>query len=71
MKLPNVDLMDDLVNIAKNVDDILTQNTRKIILDILQNTIASNNPSTLNTVLALGKFFDNKNLKKIGAEKTR
>ena len=58
-----------LVDLASNADNILTQNTRKIVLDMLYQATKIHT-SNCDNVLSLARFSNNKTLKKIGVEKT-
>ena len=61
--------IDELVCLAKDADHILTQNTRKIVLDMLHQGVKPN-ASDFDKILSLGRFFDNETLKKMGTKKT-
>jgi hypothetical protein len=61
--------IDELVCLAKDADYTLTQNTRKIVLDLLHQSVKPNT-SDFDKILSLGRFFDNKIAKQIGTEKT-
>ena len=58
-----------MVCLAKDADHILTQNTRKIVLDMLHQGVKPN-ASDFDKILSLGRFFDNETLKKMGTKKT-
>ena len=62
--------VDELIHLAKYTDNTLTQNARKIVLDILHQGTTSNT-SNVDKILSFGRFIDNKTLKNIGTEKTR
>ena len=61
--------IDELVCLAKDADYTLTQNTRKIVLDLLHQSVKPNT-SDFDKILSPGRFFDNKIAKQIGTEKT-
>ena len=63
------DSIDELVSLAKDADHILTENARKIVLDMLHQGVKPN-ASDFDKILSLGRFFDNKIAKKIGTAKT-
>ena len=67
--LQSNDSIDEFVCLAKDADYILTQNTRKIVLDMLHQGVKPNT-SDFDKILSLGRFFDNKIAKQIGTEKT-
>ena len=60
--------IDELVSLAKDADHILTENARKIVLDMLHQG-AKPNASDFDKIFSLGRFFDNETVKKIGDEK--
>ena len=62
------DSIDELVSLAKDADHILTENARKIVLDMLHQGVKPN-ASDFDKILSLGRFFDNKIAKKIGTAK--
>ena len=63
------DSIDEFVCLAKDADHILTQNARKIVLDMLHQSIKPN-ISDFDKIFSLGRFFDNKTFKKMGTPKT-
>ena len=63
------DSIDEFVCLAKDADYTLTQNARKIVLDMLHQGVKPNT-SDFDKILSLGRFFDNKIAKQIGTEKT-
>ena len=67
--LQSNDSIDEFVCLAKDADYTLTQNARKIVLDILHQGVKPNT-SDFDKILSLGRFFDNKIAKQIGTEKT-
>ena len=67
--MQNINSIDEFVCLAKDADYILTQNTRKIVLDMLHQGVKPNT-SDFDKILSLGRFFDNKIAKQIGTEKT-
>jgi len=60
--------IDELVCLAKDADYTLTQNTRKIVLDLLHQSVKPNT-SDFDKILSLGRFFDNKIANQIGTTK--
>ncbi|WP_067961054.1 hypothetical protein [Nitrosopumilus sp. Nsub] len=64
------DSIDELIHLAKDTDNTLTQNARKIVLDILHQGTTSNT-SNVDKILSFGRFIGNETLKNIGTEKTR
>jgi len=67
--LQSNDSIDEFVCLAKDADYTLTQNARKIVLDMLHQGVKPNT-SDFDKILSLGRFFDNKIAKQIGTEKT-
>ena len=63
------DSIDELVSLAKDADHILTENARKIVLDMLHQGVKPN-ASDFDKILSLGRFFDNKIANQIGTAKT-
>ena len=63
------DSIDELVSLAKDADHILTENARKIVLDMLHQGVKPN-ASDFDKILSLGRFFDNKIANQIGTTKT-
>ena len=63
------DSIDELVSLAKDADHILTENARKIVLDMLHQGVKPN-ASDFDKILSLGIFFDNKIANQIGTAKT-
>ena len=63
------DSIDELVCLAKDADHTLTQNARKIVLDMLHQGVKPN-ASDFDKILSLGRFFDNKIANQIGTAKT-
>ena len=63
------DSIDELVSLAKDADHILTENARKIFLDMLHQGVKPN-ASGFDKILSLGRFFDNKIANQIGTTKT-
>ncbi|MBC8501579.1 MAG: hypothetical protein H8D35_00440 [Nitrosopumilus sp.] len=63
------DSIDELVSLAKDADHILTENARKIVLDMLHQGVKPN-ASDFDKILSLGIFFDNKIANQIGTTKT-
>ena len=61
--------IDELVSLAKDADHILTENARKIVLDMLHQGVKPN-ASDFDKILSLGIFFDNKIANQIGTAKT-
>ena len=61
--------IDEFVCLAKDADDILTQNTRKIVLDMLHQSIKPNT-SDFDKIFSLVRYSDNETWKKMGTEKT-
>jgi hypothetical protein len=66
--LLNINEIDTLVTLAKDADSTLTQNTRKIVLDMLYQDIRKQ-PSDFDKILSLTRFSKNETLKKIGTNK--
>jgi hypothetical protein len=60
--------IDELVCLAKDADYTLTQNIRKIVLDLLHQSVKPNT-SDFDKILSLGRFFDNKIANQIGTTK--
>jgi len=67
--LQSNDSIDELVSLAKDADHILTENARKIVLDMLHQGVKPN-ASDFDKILSLGRFFDNKIANQIGTTKT-
>ena len=67
--LQSNDSIDELVSLAKEADHILTENARKIVLDMLHQGVKPN-ASDFDKILSLGRFFDNKIANQIGTAKT-
>jgi flagellar biosynthesis component FlhA len=67
--LQSNDSIDELVSLAKDADHILTENARKIVLDMLHQGVKPN-ASDFDKILSLGRFFDNKIANQIGTAKT-
>ena len=63
------DSIDELVSLAKDADHILTENARKIVLDMLHQGVKPN-ASDFDKILSLGRFLDNETFKKMGTAKT-
>ena len=63
------DSIDELVSLAKDADHVLTENARKIVLDMLHQGVKPN-ASDFDKILSLGRFFDNKIANQIGTAKT-
>ena len=63
------DSIDELVSLAKDADHILTENARKIVLDMLHQGVKPN-ASDFDKILSLGIFFDNETANQIGTAKT-
>ena len=62
------DSIDELVSLAKDADHILTENARKIVLDMLHQGVKPN-ASDFDKILSLGRFLDNETFKKMGTAK--
>ena len=62
------DSIDELVSLAKEADHVLTENARKIVLDMLHQGVKPN-ASDFDKILLLGIFFDNKIANQIGTTK--
>ena len=63
------DSIDEFVCLAKDADYILTQNTRKIVLDMLHQGVKPNT-SDFDKIFSLVRYSDNETWKKMGTEKT-
>ena len=63
------DSIDELVSLAKDADHILTENARKIVLDMLHQGVKPN-ASDFDKILSLGRFLDNETANQIGIAKT-
>ena len=63
------DSIDELVSLAKDADHVLTENARKIVLDMLHQGVKPN-ASDFDKILSLGRFFDNETANQIGTAKT-
>ena len=63
------DSIDELVSLAKDADHILTENARKIVLDMLHQGVKPN-ASDFDKILSLGRFLDNETANQIGTAKT-
>ena len=62
------DSIDELASLAKDADHILTENARKIVLDMLHQGVKPN-ASDFDKILSLGRFLDNETFKKMGTAK--
>lgn len=60
--------IDEFVYLAKDADVTLTQNARKIVLDMLHQGTKFNT-SNMDKILSLGKFSNHKTVKQIGTNK--
>ncbi|MBS1267358.1 MAG: hypothetical protein MAG458_00057 [Nitrosopumilus sp.] len=60
--------VDELIHLANDANTTLTQNARKIVLDILHQGTTSNT-SNLDKILSLGKYFGDETIKQIGTNK--
>ena len=67
--MQNINSIDEFVCLAKDADYILTQNTRKIVLDMLHQSIKPNT-SDFDKIFSLVRYSNNETLKKMGTEKT-
>ena len=63
------DSIDELVSLAKDADHVLTENARKIVLDMLHQGVKPN-ASGFDKILSLGRFLDNEIANQIGTAKT-
>ena len=63
------DSIDEFVCLAKDADHTLTQSARKIVIDLLHQSVKPN-AGDFAKILSLGRFFDNKTFKKMGTAKT-
>jgi hypothetical protein len=60
--LQSNDSIDELVSLAKDADHVLTENARKIVLDMLHQGVKPN-ASGFDKILSLGRFLDNETAK--------
>ena len=63
------DSIDEFVCLAKDADYTLTQNARKIVLDMLHQGVKPNT-SDFDKIFSLVRYSDNETWKKMGTEKT-
>ena len=63
------DSIDELVSLAKDADHVLTENARKIVLDMLHQGVKPNT-SDFDKIFSLVRYSDNETWKKMGTEKT-
>ncbi len=65
--MENIDEIDKLIHLARDADIALTQNARKIVLDILHQGTKPNT-NNMDKILSLGKFSNHETLKQIGTD---